>query len=57
MPSEELHARRVDAVRAWTRFVSDGDDRAEAVRPEILRSWQLSGVVSPTVTEASSATE
>ena len=52
MPSEELHARRVDAVRAWTRFVSDGDDRAEAVRPEILRSWQLSGVVSPTVTEA-----
>lgn len=52
MTSDDLHARRVSAVRAWTRFVSDGDDQAEAVRPEILRSWQLSGVVSPTVTEA-----
>ena len=44
MTSEDLHARRVDAVRAWTRFVEAGD--AEAVRPEILRSWELSGVVS-----------
>jgi transcriptional regulator of acetoin/glycerol metabolism len=52
MTSEDLHARRVSAVRAWTRFVSDGEEQDEAVRPEILRSWQLSGVVSPTVTEA-----
>jgi transcriptional regulator of acetoin/glycerol metabolism len=50
MTSDDLHARRVDAVRAWTRFVEVGD--AQAVRPEILRSWELSGVVSPTVTHA-----
>jgi transcriptional regulator of acetoin/glycerol metabolism len=50
MTSEDLHARRVDAVRAWTRFVEAGD--AAAVRPEILRSWELSGVVSPGVTQA-----
>lgn len=52
MTSEDLHARRVSAVRAWTRFVSEGEEQDEAVRPEILRSWQLSGLVSPTVTEA-----
>jgi len=52
MTSEDLHARRVSAVRAWTRFVSQGDEESEAVRPEILSSWQLSGVVSPTVTQA-----
>lgn len=57
MTSDDLHARRVSAVRAWTRFVSDGDGGAEPVRPEILRSWQLSGVVSPTVTEAPLADE
>jgi transcriptional regulator of acetoin/glycerol metabolism len=50
MTSDDLHARRVDAVRAWTRFVEAGD--AHAVRPEILRSWELSGVVSPGVTQA-----
>ncbi len=50
MTSEDLHARRVDAVRAWTRFVEAGD--ADAVRPEILSSWELSGVVSPGVTHA-----
>ncbi|GIN05846.1 transcriptional regulator [Planomonospora venezuelensis] len=50
MNSDDLHARRVDAVRAWTRFVEAGD--AEAVRPEILSSWELSGVVSPGVTQA-----
>jgi transcriptional regulator of acetoin/glycerol metabolism len=52
MTSDDLHARRVSAVRAWTRFVADGDEQAEAVRPEILSSWQLSGVVSPDVTHA-----
>jgi transcriptional regulator of acetoin/glycerol metabolism len=50
--ADDLHARRVSAVRAWTRFVSDGADETEAVRPEILSSWQLSGVVSPAVTHA-----
>ncbi|MCP3421563.1 transcriptional regulator [Nocardioides pinisoli] len=50
MTSDDLHARRVDAVRAWTRFVEAGD--ADAVRPEILRSWELSGVVSPGVAQA-----
>ena len=58
MTSDDLHARRVRAVRAWTQFVSAGEEEAEAaVRPEILRSWQLSGVVSPTVTEAPLADE
>ena len=52
MTSEDLHARRVSAVRAWTRFVEDGDGEADVVRPEILRSWQLSEVVSPGVTQA-----
>lgn len=52
MTSDDLHARRVSAVRAWTRFVAEGDQESEAVRPEILRSWQLSGVVSPDVTHA-----
>ena len=55
MTIDDLHARRVDAVRAWTRFVEDGD--AGAVRPEIRSSWQLSGVVSPDVTEAPLADE
>ncbi len=50
MTSDDLHARRVDAVRAWTRFVEAGD--VEAVRPEILRSWELSGRVSHGVTQA-----
>jgi transcriptional regulator of acetoin/glycerol metabolism len=57
MTSEDLHARRVRAVRAWTRFVSEGEEQDEAVRPEILRSWELSGVVSPTVTQAPLADE
>jgi transcriptional regulator of acetoin/glycerol metabolism len=52
MKSDDLHARRVDAVRAWTRIVAEGDEKYEAVRPEILSSWQLSGVVSPDVTHA-----
>jgi transcriptional regulator of acetoin/glycerol metabolism len=57
MTSEDLHARRVQAVRAWTRFVEEGEGGATAVRPEILRSWELSGVVSPTVTHAPLADE
>jgi transcriptional regulator of acetoin/glycerol metabolism len=57
MTSEDLHARRVQAVRAWTRFVEEGEGGTTAVRPEILRSWELSGVVSPTVTHAPLADE
>jgi len=40
--SDELHSRRVDAVRAWTTFVEQGDDARGLVRPEILRSWERS---------------
>ena len=38
---EELQARRLDAVRAWTSFVELGDEATPLVRPEILRSWEL----------------
>lgn len=57
MISDDLHTRRVEAVRAWTSFVTLGDDAEPAVRPEIRRSWELSGVVSPTVTQAPLADE
>jgi transcriptional regulator of acetoin/glycerol metabolism len=39
---DELHDRRLDAVRAWTAFVEHGDDATRLVRPEILDSWQRS---------------
>ncbi len=57
MTVDDLHTRRVDAVRAWNSFVTLGDDTEPAVRPEIRRSWELSGVVSPTVTQAPLADE
>jgi hypothetical protein len=38
MPASDLHARRVQAVRAWTLFTEQGDVAAQ-VRPEILSSW------------------
>ena len=57
MTSDDLHDRRVEAVRAWTSFVTLGDDAEPAVRPEILRSWGLSGVVSPGLTHAPLADE
>ncbi|PKH43684.1 Transcriptional regulatory protein, C terminal [Nocardioides alpinus] len=57
MNNDDLHARRVSAVRAWTQFVAEGAEEESAVRPEILRSWQLSGVVSPAVTHAPLADE
>ena len=41
-PRNELHTRRVDAVRAWTSFVERGDGAEGLVRPEILRSWERS---------------
>ncbi|MGZ4495332.1 MAG: transcriptional regulator [Nocardioides sp.] len=41
MAHAELQARRIDALRAWTAFVSEGD--TAAVRPELLSSWTRSG--------------
>jgi len=49
----ELQARRQEAVRAWTSFVELGDETATLVRPEILRSWELSNAaIRPDVHEA-----
>jgi len=49
----QLRDRRADAVRAWTRFVEHGDAATPEIRPEILRSWMLSGAaISPDVTAA-----
>ncbi len=54
----ELHEQRLRAVRAWSAFVEQGDSAASVVRPEILRSWERSGVaVTPEVTEAPLADE
>lgn len=56
--SEELQARRLDAVRAWTSFVEHGDEASGLVRPEILTSWARSEAAVPTdVTEAPLADE
>jgi transcriptional regulator of acetoin/glycerol metabolism len=57
MARPELQSRRVDALRAWTAFVEQGD-AAVAVRPEILSSWTRSGAaVSADVREAPLADE
>ena len=54
----DLHTRRLQAVRAWTSFVENGDDIQDRVRPEILRSWTRSGsAIGPDVTEAPLADE
>jgi transcriptional regulator of acetoin/glycerol metabolism len=54
----ELYTRKLEAMRAWTSFVEQGD-RAEAlVRPEILTSWTRSeAAISPDVAEAPLADE
>ena len=50
---QHLHDRRADAVRAWTRFVEHGDATEPQMRPEILRSWRLSGAaITPDVAAA-----
>jgi transcriptional regulator of acetoin/glycerol metabolism len=55
---DELHSRRLAAVRAWTAFVERGDEATPMVRPEILDSWQRSDAhVSTDVTEAPLADE
>jgi len=57
MTQAELQSRRIDALRAWTAFVEEGD-RAAAVRPEILTSWARSGAaVRADVREAPLADE
>ncbi len=58
MGRSELQERKLEAMRAWTSFVEEGD-RAEAlVRPEILSSWTRSeAAISPDVTEAPLADE
>ena len=54
---DDLHDRRLGAVRAWTQFVEHGD-AAREVRPEILRSWERSApVVQLDVGEAPLADE
>src|SRR6476646_8087991 len=58
MARSELHARRVEAVRAWTSFVERGDGAEQLVRPEILSSWARSeAAISPDVTHAPLADE
>ena len=50
---QPLRDRRADAVRAWTRFIEHGDGVAPRIRPEILRSWELSGAaITPDVSAA-----
>ena len=52
----DLQSRRLEAVRAWTTFIENGDP--SAVRPEIRRSWELSGAtITPDLTEAPLADE
>ena len=54
----DLQGRRVEAVRAWTAFVEQGDRAAGLVRPEILHSWQRSKAAQTLeVTEAPLADE
>ncbi|GAA1476732.1 helix-turn-helix domain-containing protein [Nocardioides aestuarii] len=55
MGSNDLQSRRLEAVRAWTSFVEHGD--SASVRPEILRSWELSGAVGTDLREAPLADE
>jgi transcriptional regulator of acetoin/glycerol metabolism len=59
MTQGDLHARRLDAVRAWTAFVeSPGAAPESGVRPEILSSWARSeAMVRPDLTHAPLADE
>jgi hypothetical protein len=57
MGSSDLQSRRLEAVRAWTSFVEHGDAARTAVRPEILRSWELSEAVTPDLRQAPLADE
>ncbi|GCD90793.1 transcriptional regulator [Nocardioides sp. LS1] len=58
MARSELQGRRVEAMRAWTAFVEDGDEAEPLVRPEILSSWARSeAAISHDVTHAPLADE
>jgi hypothetical protein len=53
-----LHARKLEALRAWTSFVEQGDPAEAMVRPEILTSWTRSeAAVRHDVSEAPLADE
>jgi transcriptional regulator of acetoin/glycerol metabolism len=58
MGRSELHARKLEALRAWTSFIESGDEAAAVVRPEILSSWTRSeAAISTDVREAPLADE
>ena len=59
MGRSDLHARRVDAVRAWTAFVENPDAAESLARPEILSSWSrsLAAAIPADVTHAPLADE
>jgi transcriptional regulator of acetoin/glycerol metabolism len=58
MGRSELQERKLEALRAWTRFVESGDGATAVVRPEILTSWSRSeAAVSTDVREAPLADE
>ncbi len=55
---QNLQDRRIAAVQAWAAFVERGDDAETLIRPEILRSWELSRrAITPDVTQAPLADE
>lgn len=56
--SRDLQDRRVAAVQAWSAFVERGDEVEPLIRPEILKSWELSRqAISPDVAKAPLADE
>jgi len=56
--TDDLQSRRLAAVRAWTSFIEHSEHAPTAVRPEILRSWELSeAAVRPDLREAPLADE
>ncbi len=58
MGRSELQARKLEAMRAWTTFVEQGDEVEDLVRPEILTSWARSeAAISRDVAEAPLADE
>ena len=58
MGRSELHARKLEALRAWTSFIESGDDAAAVVGPEIFTSWTRSeAAISTDVREAPLADE
>jgi transcriptional regulator of acetoin/glycerol metabolism len=58
MGRSDLHTRKLEAMRAWTSFVEQGDSAEAVVRPEILTSWTRSeAAISPDVVEAPLADE